>query len=144
MFSKAAFILCLLPILLLTSQVPALSARQASRDGRALAFATHKVRRFSPAAARAVERKLLLLAPRHKLLRRFVDRATGLVRRNVAAHCARYLGHRPRLRRYLCRVWVQPRSQLSGVAVLCHTAHHSFWLTRYHHRRHRRHASRRL
>lgn len=152
MFAKAALILSLVPGLLASSQVPALGgARTASspvhgvRAPAAALRTTAKrpVRRHS-AAARATERKLLLLAPRKKLLRRFVDGTTGLVKRNVTAHCRRYHG-KPALRylhRFLCRVWVQPRLPSSGVAVVCRTGrHHVFHVTAYH-RRHRPHKGR--
>jgi hypothetical protein len=110
----------------------------ASRDGRSFAFAAHKAQRHSGVAARATERELLLLAPRHRLLRRFVDPETGLVKRNVAAHCSRFRGYgrRHHRQRFLCRVWIQPRSPLGHVAVVCHTtAHHVFRLSAYEPRR---------
>jgi hypothetical protein len=87
------------------------------------------------AAARAVERRLLLVAPRSKLLARFVDRSTGLVKLNVTAHCAlRLRPHRHSV--YLCRVWRQPRRPSSGIKVLCRTKHKRFVVMAY--RRHRR------
>jgi hypothetical protein len=159
--SKAAIILWLCPSLLASSQVTVLAASRstslpvrgvqapaATQDGRTAgtAFIAARRSRHTPAAAaRATERKLLLLAPRKKLLRRFVDRTTGLVKRNVAAHCARFRGRllRHGLRPFVCRVWTQPRLPRSGVAVVCHTQHHEFRVTAYH-RRSRRHSSRRL
>lgn len=83
------------------------------------------------AAARAVERRLLLAAPRTKLLARFVDRSTGLVRRNVTAHCQLMRRHRGRRSAYLCRVWQQPRLPASGVKVLCRTKHKRFVVIAY-------------
>lgn len=97
---------------------------------------TRPRRRSHRAAARAIERKLLLYAPRTRLLARFVDRSLGLVKRNVAAHCTRVWGrHHRRLPRFRCRVWLQPRSPSTGVAVVCHTRHKQFRVTAYHRRR---------
>src|SRR4249919_1628653 len=100
MVSKVAFILWLFPSLLAPAQVHALGMTQRAslpvlasaappatlslyprRNGSALAASTRKPRRSSGVAARTTERKLLLLAPQHRLLRRFVDRTTGLVKR---------------------------------------------------------------
>ena len=148
MFAQAALILWLVPSMLAPSQVPAHgAARQTPAVLRiagapaAVVTATRRstaLRRSHRAAARAVERRLLLVAPRSRLLARFVDHATGLVKRNVATRCARVWGrqHR-RLPRFVCRVWLQPRSPSSGVAVVCHTKHGHFRVTAYH-RRHRR------
>lgn len=88
------------------------------------------------ATARTVERKLLLAASHSRLLARYVDHSTGLVKRNVTARCARVRGrhHRP-LPRFVCRVWLQPRSPSTGTAVVCHTKHKRFWVTAYRHRR---------
>jgi hypothetical protein len=148
MISKIAFILWLFPTLLAPSHGSLGITRSAPLPVRAsgappATLAAHKVRRHSGAAARATERKLLLLAPRHRVLRRFVDRATGLVKRNVAAHCSRFRGHvRHRRQHFLCRVWVQPRPSSSGVSVVCHTTvHHVFRVSAYEHRR-RPHRSR--
>jgi hypothetical protein len=145
-----AFILWLFPTLLAPSHHSALGFTHsaplpaAGAPPVAFAVAAHKVQQHSGVAARATERKLLLLAPRHRLLRRFVDRTTGLVKRNVAAHCGRYRGHVHHQRQhFLCRVWVQPRPSSSGVAVICHTtAHHVFKVSAYEPRR-RRHKTRR-
>jgi hypothetical protein len=160
--SKAALIVWLLPSLLAASHVRALGAVRStsppvrgapaallplysSRHGNTVAARVSAARKSQRrrAAARATERKLLLLAPRERLLRRFVDRTTGLVKRNVAAQCTRVWGKHPRhaLHRFVCQVWMQPRSPLSGIAVVCHRAHHGFWLSAYH-RRHKRHKSR--
>jgi hypothetical protein len=87
------------------------------------------------AAARAVEHRLLLVASRSKLLARFVDRTTGLVKRNVTAHCELMRHRRPS--RYACDVWQQPRPASSGVTVICRTRHKRFLVMapRRHHRR---------
>jgi len=160
--SKAALILWLLPSLFASPQAPAHAAaalstpfpvrgtvaapatvwRYPRRDRRAVgaALIAGQVRHPS-ATARAVERRLLLFAPRATFLRRFVDRTTGLVKRNVTAHCYRFRGkhYRHTLGRFFCRIWLQPRSRLSGVAVICHTRHHRFRVTVYHGRhRHNR------
>lgn len=118
------------------------SMRQAYA-GAATVFTRHKKktrRRHHRAAARAVERRLLLIAPRSRFLARFVDRSMGLVKRNVAARCARVWGrhHHRRLPRFICRVWAQPRSPSSGVALVCHTKHSEFRVTAYHRHRSRR------
>ena len=129
---KIAFILWLFPSLLAPSHSPLFGAariapppvRASGASAATLAFAAQKARPRSGVAARATERKLLLLAPQHRVLHRFVDRTTGLVKRNVAAHCGRFRGKGRRHRRprhFLCRVWVQPRPAASGVAVVCHT-----------------------
>jgi hypothetical protein len=78
------------------------------------------------AAARAVEHRLLLVASRSKLLARFVDRTTGLVKRNVTAHCELMRHRRPS--RYACEVWQQPRPSSSGVTVICRTSRHKRFL----------------
>lgn len=84
------------------------------------------------AAARAVEHRLLLVAPRTRLLVRFVDRSTGLVRRNVTAHCELMpRRHRGRPSVYLCRVWQQPRQPSTGTKVLCRTKHKRFVVMAY-------------
>ena len=95
-------------------------------------------RRLPHAAARAVERRLLIVASRTRLLARFVDRSTGLVKRNVAAHCKlirrrHQLRHRHRRSVYLCQVWQQPHPPLSGlkVKVLCPTKHKRFVVVPY-------------
>ena len=101
-----------------------LSASALAPSAAASPLTRHRVYR---AAARAVERRLLLVAPRSKLLARFVDRSTGLVERNVAARC--HLVRRPARYRhsvYLCRVWRQPRLPSSGVKVRCRTKHKRF------------------
>jgi hypothetical protein len=136
-FTKAALALCLVPSVLAASHVSApVAARSASVT---VHRASLSARQQAAANARATERKLLLYAPRSKVLRRFVDRATGLVKRNVAANCTRLRGHHPRYRHrhFFCRVWMQPRSSLTGVAVICFTKHHAFRVTKYHHRRRR-------
>ena len=140
-FSKAALLLCLLPSLLVASHVPAPGAARSTplavRSARApAAKPALRLRQHAAATARAIERKLLLAAPRARSLRRFVSRDSGLVKRNVAAHCVRFRGHHPRhtFRRFFCRVWMQPRSPLSGVAVICYTKHHAFRVSKYHHR----------
>jgi hypothetical protein len=142
MLLKAALILSLVPSVLASSQHGATPRGAAALypSRTAVAGATRETRRSSGAVARAIERKLLLLAPRERLLRRFVDQTTGLVKRNVTAHCTRFHGRplRYRRHRFICRVWLQPRRPSSGVVVVCHTAHHGFWVSAYH-RRHRRH-----
>jgi hypothetical protein len=93
-------------------------------------------RRIHRAAARAVERRLLVVAPHTRLLARFVDRSTDLVKLNVTAHCR--LKQRPQRHSiYLCRVWRQPRQPSSGVRVLCRTKHKRFVVTAYRRRRRR-------
>lgn len=141
-FAKITLILGLVPSLLASSHVTGLGAGYAGREGRTVSATTAAQK--SAAAARAIERKLLLLAPGKKALRRFVDRTTGVVRQNVAAHCTRYHGKRFQHihRRFLCHVWTQPRPPSSGIAVLCFTKRHVFRVTPYH-RRHRHHRARR-
>jgi hypothetical protein len=87
------------------------------------------------AAARAVERKLLSVAPRSRLLARFVDRSTGLVKLNVTAHCELMRGRHRRHSVYLCRVWRQPHRPSSGIRVRCRTKHKRFVVLAYRHRR---------
>src|SRR5690348_14099282 len=94
---------------------------RAAHKATATATTSHRVRRrhVSGAAARAVERRLLLVASRSKLLARFVDKSTGLVQRNVTARCQLRRGlprRRPSV--YVCRVWRQPRLPSSGTRVL--------------------------
>jgi len=89
-------------------------------------------RRIRRAAARAVERRLLLIAPKSRLLVRFVDRTTGVVKRNVVARCARLRGrHRQRVAVYVCRVWQHPRAPSTGVTVRCRTKHKRLLVTAY-------------
>lgn len=156
MFAKAALILCLFPGLLASSRIvsaarstshPTRSAlptataspRYSGRDDRTANAARQLQRRQAAAAARSAERKLLLLAPGKRALRRFVDQTTGLVKRNVAAHCTRLRGKlfRHKLPRFVCRVWTQPASPSSGISVVAYTKHHAFRVKPYH-RRHRR------
>lgn len=90
-------------------------------------------RRHLHAAARAVERRLLLVASRTKFLAHFVDQSTGLVKRNVTARCK--LVHRRQGRRhsvYFCRVWRHPRPPSSGAKVLCRNIHKRFVVMAYH------------
>jgi hypothetical protein len=132
MFAKAAIILCLFaaPVAALPGSAQAASAVQVTTTATK-AGARHLVYR---AAARAVERRLLLVAPRSRLLARFVDRSTGLVKLNVTAHCQlKRRPHRPSI--YLCRVWRQPRRPSSGIRVLCRTKHKRFVVKPYLHRR---------
>lgn len=121
----------------------------AARPPRKLANAPQRVvekvvvsrtrrRRRPHAAARAVERRLLIVASRTRLLARFVDRSTGLVKRNVAAHCklirrGHQRRHRHRRSVYLCQVWQQPHPPASGVKVnvLCPTEHKRFVVVAY-------------
>ena len=116
-----------------------LDSLQGARKGAAAVITTRNKRsrrRSHRAAARVIERKLLLVAPRSRLLARFVDRSTELVKRNVAARCTRLRGrHHRKLPRFICHVWLQPRSPASGVAVVCHTKHRQFWVTAYGRRR---------
>lgn len=137
MFAKTTLILWLLA----SALAPSAAASPARTTQRALAAHTaahathHRVHR---AAAHAVERRLLLVAPRTRLLKRFVDRKTGLVRRNVTARCQlmpRRAGRRHSV--YLCRVWRQPRLPSSGIKVRCRTKHKRFVVTA--NRRGRRH-----
>jgi hypothetical protein len=89
-------------------------------------------RRIRRAAARAVERRLLLIAPKSRLLVRFVDRTTGVVKRNVVARCTRLRGrHRQRVAVYVCRVWQHPRAPSTGVTVRCRTKHNRLLVTAY-------------
>lgn len=88
-------------------------------------------RHVHSAAARAVEHRLLLVAPRTRLLARFVDRSTGLVRLNVTAHCELMPRHRARHSVYLCRVWQQPRLPSTGTEVRCRTKHKRFVVMAY-------------
>lgn len=147
MFAKATLILWLFASPLAPSRAaphavstPRTSVRQlAVQTAGAAAMRTSRARprhrRIYRAAARAVERRLLLVAPRHRMLARFVDRSTGLVKLNVTAHCQ--LKRRPhRHSVYLCRVWQQPRQPSSGMRVVCRTKHKRFVVTAY--RRHRR------
>lgn len=111
-------------------------ARTAAAATTSAPTAGGRHRRIYRAAARAVERRLLVVAPRTGLLARFVDRSTGLVKLNVTAHCR--LKQRPhRHSVYLCRVWRQPRQPSSGVRVLCRTKHKRFVVTAYRRRRRR-------
>lgn len=110
-----------------------LRSTKLARHAVTTASARHS-RRTPPrhAAARAVERRLLLVASRTHLLGRFVDRATGLVKRNVTAHCK--LVHRRQGRRhsvYLCQVWQHPRPPSSGARVLCRDSHKRFVVMAY-------------
>lgn len=90
------------------------------------------------AAERAVERRLLQIAPESRLLVRFVDRTTGVVKRNVVARCARLRRrHRHSVVVFVCRVWQHPRAPSSGVRVRCRTKDKRFLVTAY--RRARRH-----
>jgi hypothetical protein len=90
------------------------------------------------AAERAVERRLLQIAPESRLLVRFVDRTTGVVKRNVVARCARLRRrHRHSVVVFVCRVWQHPRAPSSGVRVRCRTKNKRFLVTAY--RRARRH-----
>jgi hypothetical protein len=157
MFLKATLILTLFPGLFTPSlAAPARSAPFAARaaahapaaglslyptrdgwTGAAVATAARAARARAGTAARATERKLLLVAPHVKQLRRFIDQTTGLVKTNVTAHCA----HVPAQRRwhrhahFLCRVWTQPRPSSTGVRVNCRVRHHVFRVTAYHGRR---------
>lgn len=160
LLAKAALMVWLVPSVLAPSQVSgqswaqnlhlahriagtsaAISSPDSIQNADSRAATSSSSQKKSPrphrAAARSIERKLLLITARSPLLTRFVDRSTGLVDRNVAARCARMWGrdHR-RLPRFLCRVWAQPRRPASGVAVVCHTQHRQFRVTAYHpHRR---------
>jgi len=144
--AKTALVLWIFPSLLVSPHAPAADAvrsaappAQVARASATLPVEARRVSYRAGVAARATERKLLLLAPRWTVLRRFVDRTTGLVKRNVAAHCGRLQSgaFRHRLGRFACRVWTQPRSPFSGVAVICNTRHHGFRVTAYPRRRHR-------
>lgn len=86
------------------------------------------------AAARAVERRLLLVAPKSRLLARFVNRSTGLVKLNVTAHCELIRGRHRRPSVYVCRVWRQPHPPTSGIRVRCRTKHNRFVVLAYHRR----------
>jgi hypothetical protein len=83
----------------------------------------------------AVESRLLSEASRTKLLARFVDRSTGLVKTNVSAHCALISRRYQRQRRFvsLCQVWQQPDLPSSGVKVrvLTPTKHKPFVVMAY-------------
>jgi len=132
MFAKATLILWLVAAALAPSAAASpLAPARATQSAMATHTAAHATRhRASRAAAHAVERRLLLVAPRTKLLARFVDRTTGLVKRNVTARC-RLMHRRARHRHsvYLCRVWRQPRLPSSGVKVRCRTKHKRFVVT---------------
>lgn len=146
MFAKATLILWLFASPLAPSRAaphavstPRTSVRQLAvqtAGAAAMSRARPRHRGVYRAAARAVERRLLLVAPRHRMLARFVDRSTGLVKLNVTAHCG--LNRRPhRQSVYLCRVWQQPRQPSSGMRVVCRTKHKRFVVTAYRRRRRR-------
>jgi hypothetical protein len=102
----------------------------------AKASATRTTRRRRHAVARAVERRLLVVASRTRLLARFVDRSTGSLESNVSAHCDLISRRYQRQRRfvYLCQVWQHPDPASSGVKVrvLCPIKHKRFVVMAYH------------
>lgn len=142
MFATATLVLSLFMGMLAPSGLlahPAYSRARAAHATAAMATTAHTRRRrrhVSGAAARAVERRLLLVASRSKLLARFVDRSTGLVQRNVTARCELRRARQRRPSVYVCRVWRQPRLPSSGTRVLCRTRHKRFVVMAYR-RRHR-------
>jgi hypothetical protein len=123
----------------LRTMLPPAARVSALRPASTRLLATHKRtrsqhRRNSSAADRATERELLRLAPHTKLLARFVDRATGLVERNVATRCRRlHNGGRRRAALFACRVWLQPKRPSSGVSVFLHSRHHRVVVTAHRH-----------